>query len=227
MHQTLIQRYEDSCLMLMDERADGFHFLGTCFFVHPKGYLLTAAHLLANAEKPTAVAPAAPGSFSPLARDDSLALPVDVVHLDTERDTALLRVHMDAEIAAPDDYIGNPEELGEGTYMLAFGISFGHFRIHNVMVSQAMLSAKMLTPNDTRILIFDSRVHPGDIGGPLVNAENGRILGVMQGSFNPLTIQQIEQPEDYVMESRFSYAVSIDYAHQLLREEGLIKSPLE
>jgi len=92
------------------------------------------------------------------------------------------------------------------------------------MVAQAMLSAKMLTANETRVLVFDTRTHPGDIGGPLVNAENGRILGILQGQFNLVAIQGIKEPENYRMESRFSYAVLIEYAWVLLNQEGLLRA---
>jgi len=227
MHQTLIQQYEDSCLMLMDEREDGFHFLGTAFFIHPQGYLLTAAHLLEKAGKPTLVAPEPPGAFTPMSREDSQTFPVEVVQLEPERDTALLKIPIENEIAAPDDYIGNPEELGEGAQLLTFGISFGHYRVHKILVSQAMLSAKILTPNQTRILVFDGRIHPGDIGGPIVETHSGRIVGVIQGNFNPITLQQADMPDDYELRSRYSFAVAIDYAHDILRERNLIKSPLE
>lgn len=223
MHQTLIQRYENGCLMLMEEKDGSFQFLGTSFIIHSKGYLLTAAHLLKGVEKPVAVNAAQPGVFSGLTADSAALIPVTVAQLDEEHDLALLRLNIDAEIGSPDDFIGNPEEVEEGTHTLSFGISFGHLQIHNVLVLQSMVSAKMISVNQTRLLLFDTPVHPGDVGGPLVNTEDGRIIGLVQGIFNPLQILQKEEeaPSDYQLPSRHSYAVPIDYAYALLEAEGL------
>lgn len=221
MNQTLIQRYENSCLMLMDQRADGFHFLGTAFILHPQGYLLTSDYILSGAEKPMAVSAAQPGDFTPLTAEDGLVFETEIARRDPQRGLALLKIEVPSDIGAPDDFIGNPEQVGEGTPLLTFGVSFGHFRIHNVMVIQSMVSAKVLSHNGTKLFIFDSAVHPGDIGGPIVNGETGRILGIIAGLFNPLEIQQLEQPEDYTVDSRFSYAVSIEYGKDLLENAGI------
>jgi len=222
MHQTLIQRYTNGTLMLMDRRDDAYHFLGTAFIVHSKGYLLTAARLLEGARNLALVNPAQPGLFSPLAVESAAAYGVTAVGTDASRDVALLKMDIgEGLIEAPEDFIGNPETLTEGTYLLAFGVSFGHFRVHNVMAMRAMLSAKILSPNETRLLVYDADIHPGDVGGPLVNVEKGRIVGVIQGSFNPLHFQESREPDDYQLPSGYSYAVSIEYAHPLMEAEGL------
>lgn len=221
MHQTLIQRYENGCLMLLDEREDGFHFLGTAFMVDAGGYLLTAAHLLRAARKPVVAYPAPGGDFTPLAIDEAQSYPVAIAQEDAARDLALLKMELDFELSVPDDLIGNPQGVGEGTHLLTFGVSFGHFRIHNTMVTGSLLSAKLISPNDTCILVFDTQIHTGDAGGPMVNTETGRIIGLVQGIFNPLMLQELKQPEDYQMPSNFSYAVSMDYARPLFEAEGL------
>lgn len=223
MHQTHIQRYENGCLMLMAERDGEHHFLGTSFIIHAKGYLLTAAHLLEGVEKLVAVHAAQPGVFSSLTAESAGTLPVTVAQVDAEHDLALLRLDIESEIGAPDDFIGNPEEVEEGTTTLSFGISFGHLRIHNVLVLNSMISAKMLSVNQTRLLLFSTPVHPGDVGGPLVNTEDGRIIGLVQGIFHPLQILQKEDdaPDDYRLPSRHSYAIPIDYVYPLLEAEGL------
>jgi len=224
MYQTLIQRYENGCLMLMDHREDGYHFLGTAFIAHAQGYLFTAAHLLARARNLVVVNPAQPGVFSPLHAEDSGSLPVGVVRTDPERDIALLKMELDTPVDCPDDFIGNPDSLKEGTYLLCMGISFGHLRIHNVMVMRGMISAKIVSPNQTHLLLIDRLVHPGDIGGPIVNVEDGRIAGVVLGVFDPLQIQALDAPKDYHINSGFSHAASIEYGRALLDAEGLATS---
>ncbi|NBD37160.1 MAG: trypsin-like serine protease [Verrucomicrobia bacterium] len=221
MHQTLIQRYENGCLMLMEQKGEEFHFLGTAFIIHEQGYLLTAAHLLQDVENPVVVSAGQPGQFSHLSRETGASLPVRLAQIDREHDVALLQLDIDEEFGSPSDFIGNPEEIGEGTFTLSMGVPFGHLRIHNVMVMDSMISAKLLSANDTKLLLFDIPVHPGDAGGPLINTEDGRIIGLVQGRFNPVQILQTEAPEDYNLPSRFSYAVSIEYAKPLMEAEGL------
>ena len=221
MYQTLIQRYENGTAMVMDQKEGHFHFLGTAFIVHGNGYMLTAAHILRDAENPILVTSAQPGKFSPLTLETANAIPVSIAQRDDARDMALLKMEMDAEIDCPDDILGNAEDILEGTTVLTFGVSFGHLRIHNVMVMNGMLSAKLISLNETRLLLFDQSIHPGAKGGPLVNAEDGRIVGMLQGIFNPLEITHQEIPEDYHLPSHLSYAVSIEYAKPMLEAEGL------
>lgn len=209
--------------MLMEQRADGFHFLGSAFMAGDGGYLLTAAHLLDEVEKPVVVHTAQPGIFTSLTADDAATLAVQVVARDEAHNIALLKLENTEVIGLSDDILGSPGTMPEGTYCLTIGVPFGHFRIHNVMVMQTMLSGKLVSPNLTHLLVFDTQVHPGDVGGPLINTEDGRIVGVIQGGFNPLLIQEVEQPDDYHLVSNFSYAVSIEYAIPLLQAEGLVR----
>jgi len=222
MHTTLIQRYENGCLMLMDHRDDGYHFVGTAFIVHSGGYLLTAAHLLNELTNPVLVRAGQPGKFTSLSREDATPHTFTCVQKDVAHDIALLKMDIPEEIESPPHIIGNTETLEEGTFLFTAGVSFGHLRIHNVLVMRAMLSAKLMTPNDTEILLFDTTLHPGDAGGPIININDGRIVGVMQGVFDPLQIQQLDTPEGYHIPSNFSYAVAIDYAKPLFEKEGIL-----
>lgn len=226
MLQTLIQRYENGCLMLMDVREGAYVFLGSAFIAHEQGYLLTASHLFASAQSPVVVWPSQPGVFSALTSENVAVLPVEKVRDDPPHDITLLKAAFGTGLDVPDDFLGNPESLEEGSDLLAFGVSFGHFRIHNVIVVRAMLSAKLISPNQSNLLLFDASVHPGDVGGPLVNACDGRIVGIIQGGFNPLDIQQIEGPPDYHLPSAISYAISIEYAQPLLEQAGLVRERL-
>lgn len=221
MHQSLIQRFENSCLMVMDQQQDGYAFVGSAFVVHGDGYLLTAAHILESAQNPVLVTPAQPGVFTPMTVESSHTFPVEVAQSDTSRNISLLKMEGPSDLGGPVDLIGNPETVLEGTPLLGFGVSFGHFRIHNVMVMQSMLSAKVVSQNQSNLLVFDRPIHPGDVGGALINAERSRIIGVIQGVFNPMQIQQIEQPDDYILETNLSYAVSIEYALPLFEAEGI------
>lgn len=221
MSTTIIQRYQNCAFMLMERNDANYRFLGTAFVVHEDGYLLTAAHAIQGADNLVAVNAFQPGSPSPLFREDANTYELMVARTDEQRDLALLKMDIPEQISVPDNYMGNPENVDEGSMLLTFGVSFGHFRIHRVLTMEAMLSGRLVTPNGTDIILFDKLVHPGDVGGPVIAADEGRIVGVMQGNFNPLHIQSIEHPEDYDLRSSHSYAVSITYARQLLEDEGL------
>lgn len=78
----------------------------------------------------------------------------------------------------------------------------------------------MQSNNGTRLFLFDSRVHEGSTGGPLVNLEDSRVIGIVSGRFDPLEASPAVT-EDQGMRTSFSYAVSIEYAVPLMEAEGL------
>jgi serine protease Do len=223
MYQAMIQRYEAGCMMLMRRDGGGVLFLGTAFLVHPEGYLMTAAHLVSDSEDLVAVPYEPVDGYTPLTTENVRPIDVSVARVDETRNVALLRLEADLEIGAPDHIIGNTDHLQEGTYLLTFGFSFGHLRVHNVNVMHAMLSFKALSLNGTRLLVFDTPMYWGGIGGPLVNADDGRVVGVLQGRFDPLVASGRASPSDAAddFESYISYAVAVDYGAELIKAEGL------
>ncbi|KAF0096184.1 MAG: hypothetical protein E1N59_151 [Puniceicoccaceae bacterium 5H] len=221
MHQTMIQRYENGCMMLMKRSSGSVLYIGTAFIVHSEGYLLTAAHMLSPDDELVVVPAAQAGNFTPFSMEVVTPYPVKVAQIDQSRNVALLKMELSEPIAAPDQIIGNPDSSFEGTYVLTFGVPFGHLRIHNIMVLQGMISARLLSPNETKLFLFDAVTHPGTIGGPLVNSEDGRIIGIIQGRFEPIKVTQQETPEDLGIASHLSYAVSIEYGRELAEKEGI------
>ena len=209
--------------MLMRRDGGGVLFLGTAFLVHPGGYLMTAAHLVSEAEDLLAVPYEPVDGFAPLTTENVMPIGVSVVRVDETRNVALLRLEADLEIGAPDHIIGNTDHLQEGTYLLTFGFSFGHLRVHAVNVMHAMLSFKVLSLNGTRLLVFDTPMYWGGIGGPLVNADDGRVVGVLQGRFDPFVASGRTGSSDGAdqFESYISYAVAIEYGTGLMEAEGL------
>ncbi|MDP0502015.1 MAG: serine protease [Verrucomicrobiota bacterium JB022] len=217
----MIQRYENGCMMLMKRSQDSVLFLGTAFIVHSEGYLLTAAHYLKPDDELVLVSPAQAGGYTPLSMEVVTPYPVRLIDMDRARNLALLKLDFEEPVAAPQDIIGNADETNEGTYVLSFGVSFGHLRIHNIMVMQGIVSAKMLSPNETRLFLFDAVTHPGTIGGPLVNSNDGRIIGIIQGRFDPVQISQQQVPEELNIASHLSYAVSIQHGRELAERHGV------
>ena len=184
---------------------------------------VTAAHLVADADDLVAVPYQPVEGFAPLTTENVLPIRVSVVRVNATRNVALLKLEADLEIVAPDHIIGNADQLHEGTYLLTFGSSFGHLRVHHVNVMHAMLSFKTLSLNETKLLVFDRAIYWGGIGGPLVNADDGRVVGVLQDRFDPLVASgQSAEPEMAAQfKSYISYAVAIEYGAALMEAEGL------
>ena len=72
------------------------------------------------------------------------------------------------------------------------------------------------------MLLFDTKVHDGMAGAPLVSADDGRVIGVVVGRFSP-----VEDGGDFVRGSdpgyhtQISYAVSIEYGLAMMEGTGL------
>lgn len=221
MFQLMVQGYRHGCMMLMRREGESVLFLGTAFIVHPAGYLLTAAHAI-RPDDALVVVPFIDGDgFAPLTREDVAPIPVRVAQADDARNVALLRMDVEMPIGAPDHIVGNADATDIGTYLLSFGYPFGHLRIHHINAMHGMLSSKVLSPNGTRLLLFDFNPGMGSVGGPLVNTEDGRVVGILQGRFDPAAIRPPEPGAAAGVDSALSYAVAIDHGAALLAREGL------
>ncbi|MFW5488917.1 MAG: S1 family peptidase [Desulfovibrio sp.] len=220
MFQDVNTRYKNACMSLykMDEKEQ-LIFLGTAFLVNPAGYLLTVAHALTRQDNLLVVPIPANDDFLPVSSSSFRAIPVRVAQIDLERDIALLAIEEDVEINMPDHVIGMPETTERGSSVACLGYAFGFHCIYSQVLQQAVLSAKILSANDTRLLLFDSRIHPGSCGGPLINVEDMRVIGVLSGQFDSLEASPTDSERS--MPTSFSYAVSIEYGAQLMEKEGL------
>jgi serine protease Do len=134
---------------------------------------------------------------------------------------ALLRFIPEMNIAVPDHILGNAERAEVGATVMALGFSFGHNRLHNLVALDATLSSKIQTPDGTRLLLFDRLLHDGDRGGPLVDAQDARVVGVNTGGFDPVDVWRDEHHKSVSVSPTLSAAVSIEYGIALLEAEGI------
>jgi serine protease Do len=142
--------------------------LGSGFFIHPSGYLLTNDHVIRDATQIRALT------------SDETDLEVTVLARDPVYDLALLKVKDpdrsfavlpmgDSKAAAVGDLtiaVGNPLGLG---HTVTFGI-----------ISQTDRNLSGVSPDEGRPIEFlqtDSAVNPGSSGGPLVTL-SGAWIGV-------------------------------------------------
>lgn len=206
-------------LYSMDEQ-NHLVFLGTAFVIHPDGYLLTAAHAV-SMQKNLMVVPVSPeDDFMPMISASFRAIPVNVAGADLEHDIALLQFTDEVGMNMPDHILGAPETITMGTGVACIGFPFGFQCIYNQVLQQAVVSGKILSANDTKLFLFDSRVHDGTRGAPLISMDDQRVIGVVSGRFDCLEASPIEEKEKG-MPTSFSYAVSIEYAVPLMEELGV------
>lgn len=222
MLQDIYYQYKGASMMLFRREKDEVAFCGTAFLVHSDGYLLTAAHLIAGRDE-LMVAPMGEATgFSPVSAESVTPISVEIRRIDRQHDIALLKFVQEIEVAMPEHILGIPEEVPIGNTVACLGFSFGHYHVYVHLIKQAVVSAKILSGNETHIFLFDTMVHDGSRGAPLINLYDGRIIGVVGGRFEPqeLMPEHLKRTETPI-KTNISYAVSIEHASKLLEDEAL------
>lgn len=220
MLQRLNHKFRSGCAMLARRRGDAIEFLGSAFLVHADGYLLTAAHLVTDPDG-LVVAPTAPSDdFLPVTSERVAAMPAVVAARDGERDVALLKIESPVEIGVPDDFLGSNASVRPGASVMALGYSFGHHRVHAAMAFDAVVTAKIRSSNGTALILYGSAFHEGDRGGPLVHVQDGHIVGIISGRFEPGDLLARVPADDRIMETEnnVSYAIAIEYGLALMAD---------
>lgn len=223
MFKQISQKYAGGCFYLLRKKDESVVFLGTAFLIHEDGYLLTATYLLEeNYEGLMVGRPSNPEAFSPLSLDTVQAIPLKVIQADYDTNTALLQITKPLIINAPDHMIGNADSVLLGSSVLGLGFPFGHQELQNLGVQNGVIASKVSLRDRVNLFLFDCAIHSGMAGGPLVNYDDGRVIGIMMGLFVPK-----EEGGDFIRgshpgyETSFSYAVSIEYGKAMLEALGL------
>jgi serine protease Do len=205
-------------MILARQRGDTIDFLGSAFLVDSQGYLLTAGHLVASSEGLVVVASEPSDDFRPMTVERVAALPVSVAAHDTDRDVALLRIDHALDISVPDDFLGSNEAVRQGASVMALGYSFGHHQVHTVFVFDAVVSAKARSKNGTSLILYGSAFHEGDRGGPLIHVEDGHVIGIISGRFEPRELMPQSPADSRLLpaETNVSYAVAIEHGLALM-----------
>ncbi|CAK0769621.1 putative periplasmic serine endoprotease DegP-like [Gammaproteobacteria bacterium] len=142
--------------------------LGSGFIISPDGYILTAAHVVKDADVI-------------VVRDTNRReWTAKVVGADSLIDVALLKVNAtDLPIAR----IGNSDTLKVGQWVLAIGQPFG---LDYTATSGIVSALGRSLPNDTYVPFIqtDVAVNPGSSGGPLYSM-NGAVVGINSQIYSP------------------------------------------
>ncbi|UCG32092.1 MAG: trypsin-like peptidase domain-containing protein [Phycisphaerales bacterium] len=139
--------------------------LGSGFVMHPSGYIVTNAHVVARAAELKA-------SFA-----DGREFEARIVAADTEHDLAVLKI--DAPGALPTIHLGHSDDLMVGETVVAIGNPFGFkHTVTSGVISAVGRNLEVDEGTTFRDLIqTDASINPGNSGGPLLNIL-GELIGI-------------------------------------------------
>ena len=149
--------------------------VGSGFVIDAAGYIITNAHVVANAQRIELLLPPekADGSLATALSAKQVVVPAQIVGLSSELDLALLKAD---NLKVPALPLATYSQLRQGETVFAFGSPSGlrHTLTHGLVSSVA----RQLNPDSPLIYIqTDAPINPGNSGGPLVNIR-GEVVGV-------------------------------------------------
>ncbi|MHC4990172.1 MAG: trypsin-like peptidase domain-containing protein [Planctomycetota bacterium] len=139
--------------------------IGSGFVIHPDGYLVTNAHVVAGATELKA-------TFA-----SGREYEARVIADDTTRDLAILKI--DAERSLPTLRLGRSDDLMVGETVVAIGNPLGYQHTVTAGVVSA-IGRDLEFPNGValpELIQTDASINPGNSGGPLMNVL-GELIGV-------------------------------------------------
>ncbi|MGZ6161793.1 MAG: S1C family serine protease [Myxococcaceae bacterium] len=144
--------------------------IGSGFIISPDGYVLTAAHVIEDAE-----------SFTVTLLDGRgwpEDVPATLVGADTETDCALIKIQTPRRL--PSLALGSADDVDVGDWVVVIGSPYG--LDHSVSVG--VVSAKGRTDiipgsrtSDVEYLQTDAAINPGNSGGPVLGLD-GKVVGI-------------------------------------------------
>jgi S1-C subfamily serine protease len=166
----------------------GVQLLGTAFALNKAGHFATASHVAGTEGQNLVLA------FKPLTSlhdyqdtgDTAIKLfPVQIHALDPFHDLAVLKADVDATFSF---VVGGADDAAVGTQVVSFG--FPHAD-HGRMVlthQDAEIGARVLIASGgikAKHLVLNTQARPGQSGSPIFRKTDGRLVGVLVGSYAP------------------------------------------
>jgi serine protease Do len=143
---------------------------GSGFIVSPDGYILTNAHVVADADQVT------------VKMNDRREYQAKVVGIDQATDVAVIKIEAKN---LPTVRVGDPSRLKPGEWVLAIGSPFGFENSATAGIVSAT-SRSLPSESNSNYVPFiqtDVAVNPGNSGGPLFNL-NGEVVGINSQIFS-------------------------------------------
>jgi serine protease Do len=141
-------------------RAPPSKGIGSGFIVSADGYVLTNAHVVADASEVT------------VKLTDRREFVAKVIGVDKRSDVALIKI---AATGLPTVRFGDSARLKPGQWVIAIGSPFGF--ANSVTAGVVSATARPLDENYVPFIQTDAAVNPGNSGGPLFNVD-GEVIGI-------------------------------------------------
>ncbi|GMA55775.1 trypsin-like peptidase [Alicyclobacillus sacchari] len=139
--------------------------IGTGFVFHPKGYILTNEHVIAEADR-----------IMLRAFGRKELIDAEVVGRDRRHDIAILRADM--PVPSPILRLGHSRDIHVGEWVLAIGSPLGLDHTVTVGIVSAKNRPLQIGDRDYPNLIqTDAAINRGNSGGPLINLR-GEVIGM-------------------------------------------------
>jgi serine protease Do len=142
------------------DHAPPTHGIGSGFIVSSDGYILTNAHVVAEASEVT------------VKLTDRREFVAKVIGVDKHSDVALIKI---AATGLPIVHLGDSSRLKPGQWVVAIGSPFGFE--NSVTAGVVSATARPLDENYVPFIQTDAAVNPGNSGGPLFNVD-GQVVGI-------------------------------------------------
>jgi serine protease Do len=142
------------------EHAPPSHGIGSGFIISSDGYVLTNAHVVADASEVT------------VKLTDRREFVAKVIGVDKRSDVALIKI---AASGLPTVRFGDSSRLRPGQWVVAIGSPFGF--ANSVTAGVVSATARPLDENAVPFIQTDAAVNPGNSGGPLFNVD-GQVIGI-------------------------------------------------
>ncbi len=147
------------------DRAPPSRGVGSGFIVSSDGYVLTNAHVVADASEVT------------VTLTDRREFAAKVIGIDKASDVALIKI---PATGLPTVRFGDPSKLRPGQWAIAIGSPFGFENTVTAGVISALGRPLIDGTSQTNYVTFiqtDAAVNPGNSGGPLFNID-GEVIGI-------------------------------------------------
>lgn len=137
------------------------HSLGSGFFIHPDGYILTNDHVIEGARQIV------------VTLQDGREFKARVIGRDEKTDIALIKI--DAPGRLPAAPLGNSDRVRVGQWVIAIGNPFGFD--HSVTAGIVSAKGRFIPGSYDDFIQTDASINPGNSGGPLID-QRGTVVGV-------------------------------------------------
>src|SRR6202789_1320738 len=136
------------------------HGIGSGFIVTPDGYVLTNAHVVADASEVT------------VKLTDRREFRAKVIGADKRSDVALIKI---PATGLPTVRFGDSSRLRPGQWVVAIGSPFGF--ANSVTAGVVSATARPVDENYVPFIQTHAAINPGNSGGPLFNVD-GEVIGI-------------------------------------------------